>query len=251
MEERMKPLSGKVVAVTGFRRRNRLLWIGMLSLCAIAAAAVIHRIVALAYPIPNLPASVAALDAAFAKKPILTLMHIVPALVFVILVPFQFSARLRSRYPDVHRLIGRILMTLAAVISLSALLLVWHPIGGITEVTAILFYDGLFMLAMAKAFICARRRQIALHREWVIQGIAVALGVATVRPIMGVFFATSRLTRLTPHDFFGIAFWIGFTLTYVFAEVWLRRTRLAVANQWPAGNQQVDKDYAMAMIPRK
>lgn len=230
---------------------NRTLWAGMLLLCAVAAAAVIHRIVALAYPLPNLPVPVAALDAAFAKKPILTLAHIIPALIFVTLVPFQFSARLRGRYPSVHRLIGRTLMILAAVISLSALLLIRHPVGGITEVTAILFYDGLFMLAMTKAFIYARRRQIALHREWVVRGISVALGVATVRPIMGVFFATSRLTGLTPHDFFGIAFWVGFTLTYLFAEMWLRRTRLGVANWRPDGGRRQVKDYATAIIPRK
>jgi hypothetical protein len=56
----------------------------------------------------------------------------------------------------------------------------------------------------------------------------VALGVATVRPIMGVFFATGRLTGLTPHEFFGIAFWTGFLLTYVLGEFWIRYTRQAV-----------------------
>lgn len=239
----MKLLPKKAVLITNSSRRNRLLWIGMLSLCAIAAAAVIHRMVALAFPLPNLPAPVAAMDAAFAKKPILTLVHIIPALVFVILVPFQFSARLRGRYPSVHRLTGRILMILAGIIGVSALLLLRHPIGGITEVTAILFYDSLFLLAMAKAFIYARRRQIALHREWVVRGISVALGVATVRPIMGAFFATSRLTGLTPHDFFGIAFWIGFTLTYVFAEVWLRSRRPTIANK------HVGREIALRQFP--
>ena len=41
--------------------------------------------------------------------------------------------------------------------------------------------------------------------------------------IVGVFFATSRLTHLTPHDFFGIAFWLGFVLSLATAEVWIRR----------------------------
>src|ERR1035441_11074087 len=40
-------------------------------------------------------------------------------------------------------------------------------------------------------------------------------GIATTRPVMGIFFATSRLTHLMPHEFFGIAFWIGFTTTLV------------------------------------
>ena len=204
---------------------HRGLWAGMLSLCGIAIAAIIHRMVALVHPLRNAPAQVAAMDAAFAGKPLLTLAHIIPAFVFVVLVPFQFSSSLRARQPKVHRWIGRTLMTLAGIIGLSALLLIRHPIGGVTEVSAILFFDGLFLFAMARAFFHIRRREIALHREWVIRGVSVALGVATVRPIMGGFFATSRLTGLTPHQFFGIAFWIGFSATYIFAELWIRRTK--------------------------
>jgi hypothetical protein len=212
-------------SLSASERPHRILWAGMLSLCIIAIAAVIHRIVVLAHPLHNVPPQLTALDAAFAQEPALTLVHIVPALFFVLLVPLQFSSSLRARHPHVHRWTGRILMTLAAVIGLSALLLIRDPIGGITEVTAILFYDGLFLLAMTKAFLHIRRGQVASHREWIIRGISVALGVATVRPIMGVFFATSPLTGLTPHEFFGIAFWLGFSLTYVFAELWIRRTR--------------------------
>jgi hypothetical protein len=42
---------------------------------------------------------------------------------------------------------------------------------------------------------------------------------------MGAFFATASLTGMTPHDFFGIAFWIGLALTSVAGEVWIRYTR--------------------------
>ena len=49
--------------------------------------------------------------------------------------------------------------------------------------------------------------------------------VATIRPIVGVFFATSRLTHLTPRDFFGTAFWLGFTMQLMVAEIWINYTR--------------------------
>lgn len=39
---------------------------------------------------------------------------------------------------------------------------------------------------------------------------------------MGIFFATARLTHLTPHQFFGIAFWIGFSINTLIIEFWLR-----------------------------
>ena len=50
----------------------------------------------------------------------------------------------------------------------------------------------------------------------------VGLGVATTRPIVGMFFA---FRRLTPHEFFGIAFWLGFTITFLAAEAWVDYTR--------------------------
>ena len=56
---------------------------------------------------------------------------------------------------------------------------------------------------------------------------AVGIAVAAIRPIVGIFFTTARLTHLTPHDFFGIAFWLGFTVTILATEVWLRR-KLAI-----------------------
>jgi len=50
------------------------------------------------------------------------------------------------------------------------------------------------------------------------------LAVATVRPIVGAFFATRIFTHLTPRDFFGTAFWLGFTVHLIAAEIWINYT---------------------------
>jgi hypothetical protein len=39
---------------------------------------------------------------------------------------------------------------------------------------------------------------------------------------VGAFFA---FRRLTSHEFFGIAFWLGFTTTFMAAEAWIDYTR--------------------------
>jgi len=36
-----------------------------------------------------------------------------------------------------------------------------------------------------------------------------------------MFFATSRFTGLTAREFFGTAFWIGFTLSLIAREAWI------------------------------
>ncbi len=60
------------------------------------------------------------------------------------------------------------------------------------------------------------------ERRWMLRAIVVLLGIATTRPVMGIFFATSPLTHLTPNQFFGIAFWIGFSINTLAVEIWLR-----------------------------
>lgn len=207
---------------------KKLMWIVMLVLCVIAAAVVVRRITALVSPPRNVPAQLAGLDQVFADKETLTLTHIIPGLAFVILVPFQLSRSWRNRHLRAHRWMGRIVMILGVIIGISALAMSTNPIGGAIEASATIFFDLFFLFALTKAYLYIRRREIALHREWIIRAMAIALGIATVRPIMGFFFATSRLTGLRPHQFFGIAFWIGFSLTYLVGELWIRYTRVTM-----------------------
>jgi uncharacterized membrane protein len=179
-----------------------------------------------AAPVNPRAAQFAALDDLFARYPILTLIHIVPGLFFVVLGPLQLSATIRARHLRWHRFSGRIFVVCGLVIGVSALVmsLGMPAIGGVNQAAATTLFAIFFLFALCKAFWHIRHREIVLHREWMIRAFAVGLAVATIRPIIGVFFATSRLSRLTPHEFFGIAFWIGFVLHLIAAEAWIRAT---------------------------
>lgn len=218
---------GIVVTGRGVKERTtvRRLWIGLILLCLIGAAAATRRIVALASAPVASASPTAGLDREFAAKAQLTLLHIVPSLLFVLLVPLQFVSRLRWRYPRVHRWTGRVIVVLGAVLGLSALRLSAHPVGGLVEASATTLFGVSFLFCLGKAWLHIRNCRVELHREWAIRMTAIALGVATTRPVMAVFFATSRLTGLTPQEFFGPAMWIGFVSTYLAGEAWIRRSR--------------------------
>jgi hypothetical protein len=201
------------------------LWFALLLLCAIGAAAAIRRIAALVAAPPAGPSPWANLDAHFGAKPGTTLTHIVPSLAFVLFVPLQFVSSLRQRHPKLHQWIGRVLICLGIVTGISALWLSAHPIGGIVEGTATTFYGCFFLFSLSRAWLHIRNRRVELHREWVIRMVAIALGAAATRPIMAIFFATSRVTWLSPEQFFGSAMWLGFTASYVAGELWIRHTR--------------------------
>ena len=86
------------------------------------------------------------------------------------------------------------------------------------QTAATTLFALLFLLFLTMGFWNIRRGRIIRHREWMIRAFGVALGIATTRPIVGAFFAARRLS---PHEFFGTAFWLGFTLTLLAAETWI------------------------------
>jgi uncharacterized membrane protein len=174
-------------------------------------------------------AEVAALDAGFARHPLLTMFHIVPGLLFMVLGPLQFVRRLRSRRPGFHRWTGRVVIASGLIIGSTALVMSTRmAIGGVNETVATMLFAIVFLFALVKAFLSIRRGKVAQHREWMIRAFAIGLAVATVRPMVGVFFATRSITHLTPHDFFGTAFWLGFTMNSIVAEIWINYTRRGI-----------------------
>jgi putative flippase GtrA len=204
----------------------RALKIGFWFCIVIAVAVVIRRVVALSTPpSPNAPPQLAGLDVYFAAHATLTYIHILCALVFVLLLPLLFWRRTRNSVT-----LGRVIFPLGLIVGITAYAMSTHAVGGWLERAAVISFNTLFLFALYRAWSYAHISNRPQQQRWMLRAIAILLGIATTRPVMGVFFATARLTHLTPAQFFGIAFWIGFSLNTVLIELWLRtRGRTAFA----------------------
>src|SRR5258708_5814812 len=244
LRSRMAPMTPRAATV-------RILWIAPLLLVLIGVAAVIRRTLLLLAPAPATPgiSQTAALDAGFARHPVLTMVHIIPGLLFLLLGPLQFVRRLRSRRPGLHRWTGRVVIASGLIIGTSALVMSTQmAIGGVNEAAATTLFAILYLFALTKAFLSIRRGKVAQHREWMIRAFAIGLAVAAVRPIVGVFFATRRITHLTPHDFFGAAFWLGFTMNLIAAGIWINYTRPGIGIETEAGASRLDRPGGMSHL---
>jgi hypothetical protein len=186
---------------------------------AISVAVVVRRLVAIAHPSQTAPPPMVALDSTFASHAALTITHIVPAMAFVLLTPFVFLRRTRSAWAE------RLLFPLGTAVGFTAYAMSAYSIGGWVERSAVLFFNSLFLFSLARAYGYLRAGENLLKRRWMTRAVGILLGIATTRPVMGIFFATSRWTHLEPRQFFGIAFWIGFSINTVAVELWLRSRR--------------------------
>src|SRR4051812_38952829 len=111
-------------------RIRRILWGATIFLALIGVAVVLRRIFVLvpvfvngynapAAAAPSGAAQFVALDAIFARYPLLTLIHILPALLFMILGPLQFVSTIRLRHPQWHRWSGRVYLLCSVVVGLT------------------------------------------------------------------------------------------------------------------------------------
>ncbi|MBW3563828.1 MAG: DUF2306 domain-containing protein [Acidobacteria bacterium] len=169
----------------------------------------------------------------FNSNPGATLLHVMPAALFMILAPIQFVARLRSRHPAWHRWSGRFLVALAVPIAISGFYFgILMPFSGLLESSGIALFGTLFLVAAIRGFGAIRAGDVVRHRAWMIRMVAVALGVSSVR-IIGMLLAV--LLREGPDIWFGPSVWLGFGLTVVAAELWIRRTSPRKKRATPLG----------------
>jgi hypothetical protein len=194
-----------------------LLW-GFWFSVVIALAAVIRRLAELISPAEGRPQQMASIDATFSSHAVLTAIHIIPAATFVLLAAAVLLRRGSSEWPE------RLFFLFGAITGVTAYAMSRYAIGGWVERSAVLVFNTWFLFSLSRAFWLRLRGDGARQREWMTRAVGVLLGIATARPVMGVFFATSARTHLSPNQFFGFAFWIGFSINALAIELWLHST---------------------------
>lgn len=197
-------------------RRPLWLLVGFWICAVIAIAAVARRLVALLRPGTGGASEMAALDQAFSSHAALTLAHIVPAAIFVVLAAVVLLR------PSAGKWWKRSFFLFGAITGLTAYLMSSIAFGGWVERSAVFVFDTWFLFSLTRGYY---HKEPALRRKWTTRAVAVLLGIATTRPVMGVFFATGAITHLKPNQFFGLAFWIGFSINAIIIELWLHSKR--------------------------
>jgi hypothetical protein len=148
-------------------------------------------------------------------------------LVFILAGPFQFIKNTLAQYPKWYFTSRRIFLISGFVVGVTAFIMsdAMPSIGGFNQDAATILFSILFLFFLFKTFQNIPQGNTILSREWMIRAYAIGLAIATIRPIIGIFFATSKLSGLTAFEFFGTTFWIGFTIHLIIAEVWIYKTK--------------------------
>ena len=166
-----------------------------------------------------------------AAHPVPEMLHRVGGSIYLLLGATQFMPRLRARHLTLHRWCGRVFLALTVLAGGTGVFMALAFPYDAGETPPTLVFGAIMVVSGIMAYVRARRREIARHREWVMRCFAVGLGISTIRLIFVGLLYTTSLSMQTKYV---VSFWLGWTLTLLAAEVWIRVSRAPRAAPAPA-----------------
>ncbi len=124
--------------------------------------------------------------------------HAIGGILATIIGPFQFSTRFRQRHLSLHRLMGKVYIVSVLVAAPMVII-----IGRGFDFPLVFMGDlqaALWLICTLLAFITARNRQIAIHRQWMVRSYAFTLNFIFSRllnPIPAYFHMSDTGLALT------------------------------------------------------
>ena len=163
----------------------------------------------------------------FNSHPFPMLLHVAPGGLFLLMAPLQLSARLRRRYATIHRSLGYLLLLLAIPFALTGLYIaVRDPVSGPVGASAAVIAGVLFIHAGARAYLAIKAGDRGSHRIWMLRFLALAYSIAVIRALSMIVLA---LAPIGPRALLGPMFWVGWIVSALLAEWWIRNSRLRPA----------------------
>lgn len=148
-------------------------------------------------------------------------IHAAAASTALLVAPLQFVARLRKRFPRIHRITGRLYVVACVIGGLTGLPLAWGATAGPIATAGFGILAILWLWTTMVAWRLAVDGRFAEHRRWMIRSIALTAAGITLRVYLGIMLTL-------PVEFYEgyrvIAFlcWVP---NILLAELYLRRGR--------------------------
>jgi uncharacterized membrane protein len=146
--------------------------------------------------------------------------HVFGAAVALGLGAFQFSTRLRTVRPQLHRWMGRFYLGIGVLVGGSAgLIMATHAYGGLPARLGFGVLAMVWLYTGARAYLAIRGRDIAAHRRWMVRNFSLTFAAVTLR----LYVPMSAVAGVPFDVAYPIIAWVAWVPNLVVAEWWFNR----------------------------
>ncbi len=140
--------------------------------------------------------------------------------------PFQFVPRIRSKWPTVHRWMGRVYVGGCIFSGIAGLVLASNTNAGPIARTGFSLLAIFWLTTTTIAFLKAKNRKFGEHKQWMIRSYALTLAAVTLRIYLPVSMTGFDMPYSVVYPIISFACWVP---NAIVAEWFLRRDKLRVA----------------------
>lgn len=134
----------------------------------------------------------------------------------------QFSKRLRDRYLNTHRTVGKIYVVSVILSSLAGLFIAFFATGGIISVLGFGTLALAWFFTIIKAYTSILKRDIKQHENWMIRNYALTFAAVTLRLYLPFSQAILHVDFITAYR---IISWLAWVPNLIIAEMIVTKYR--------------------------
>jgi len=154
--------------------------------------------------------------------------HVFGSVVALGLGPFQLSPGLRTRYPLVHRWLGRLYLGIGVLVGGSAgLYMAFHAFGGAVARSGFAFLALAWLYSGLRAYVAIRGRNTAAHRRWMVRNFSLTFAAVTLR----IYLPISMVAGVPFEVAYPVIAWACWVPNLIAAELLFNRTRPALVGR--------------------
>lgn len=149
-------------------------------------------------------------------------IHITGGMLAIITGPFQFVKKLRNKFLNFHRFLGKIyIVSILILAAPSGLLMAFYAEGGTIAVIGFFVMAVLWMITTYKAYQTIKKKDIFGHQKWMYRSFALTFAAVTLR--LYVPFA-SAILGISDFIVEASSAWVSWLPNLVMAEILLLKT---------------------------
>jgi uncharacterized membrane protein len=146
------------------------------------------------------------------------ILHVLGAATALLVSPFQFIARFRSRHSGLHRIVGRLYVAGCLLGAFGGLPLALGSTAGPVASSGFAVLAVLWFATTTLGWLRAIQGRIAEHRQWMLRSWALTMGAVTLR----LYLPIPPLLAFDFMDGYRAIAWLSWIPNLALVEIWLR-----------------------------